>query len=292
MIPEKLRIHIATSIKSVFGKKVVIERVSGVAGGCINHCYKLTTGSGNFFVKINRADLFPGMFESEEMGLKILGSAGAFYVPEVVGSGELDGTSFLILGFIESGKRQNSFFEKFGEQLAHLHRKTSGFFGLDHDNYIGSLAQSNRCHNNWVDFFIKERLEKQIKLARDRNSVDSAIILQFNRLFNRLNEIFPSEKPSLLHGDLWSGNFMVAPGGGPALIDPSVYYGFREMDIGMTRLFGGFSPGFYESYNIFFPMEKGWEDRIDVCNLYPLMVHVNLFGGGYLSQVRSILQRF
>jgi len=171
-------------------------------------------------------------------------------------------------------------------------RLTNTNFGLDYNNYIGSLHQQNNLHPTWVDFFINERLQPQIKLARDNNEIDSTTILKFENLYKKLDEVFPKEKPALLHGDLWSGNFMSDEKGESVIMDPTVYYGHREMDIAMAKLFGGFDAEFYSSYNEHYPLENGWEQRINVCNLYPLMVHVNLFGGGYLGQVKSILSKF
>ena len=143
-----------------------------------------------------------------------------------------------------------------------------------------------------MEFFIEGRLEKQIALAKNSGAIDSATVQQFNRLYNKLPEIIPEEKPSLIHGDLWNGNFMTGADGKAWLIDPAVYYGHREMDLAMTKLFGGFSTDFYESYNETFPLQKGFNNRVDIHNLYPLLVHVNLFGGGYLHEVKNILSRF
>ena len=193
---------------------------------------------------------------------------------------------------MEQSQPENNFWENFGRGLAKLHKTTSDYFVLDHNNYIGSLTQSNRKRDNWIDFFVEERLGFQLKLARDSHLIDSGVLSAAEGLFNRLNEIIPKEQSSLLHGDLWSGNFMLGDQGEACLIDPAVYYGHREMDIAMTKLFGGFDHQFYEAYNQEFPMEKGWEQRMDICNLYPLLVHVNLFGGGYVSQLTSILKRF
>jgi len=163
---------------------------------------------------------------------------------------------------------------------------------LDHNNYIGSLHQSNQKHDKWVSFFIEERLNPQLKLAYDSGKINSSILEKFEVMFLVLEEIFPVEKPSLLHGDLWSGNLMTDNFGNPCLIDPAVYFGFREMDLAMTTLFGGFDSEFYESYQRINHLETGWQERFDICNLYPLLVHVNLFGEGYLSSVKNILKRF
>jgi fructosamine-3-kinase len=196
------------------------------------------------------------------------------------------------MDFLETGSRRSTFWEDFGRALAQLHRKSQESFGLEHDNYIGSLPQSNKTHASWSEFFIQERLEAQLKRARDRNKIGGDILLRMEKLFHRLEGLFPFEPPALLHGDLWSGNFFCGVDGEACIFDPAVYFGHREMDIGMSKLFGGFDPAFYQAYNAEWPLGDDWENRVDIANLYPLLVHVNLFGGGYLSQVRSILQRF
>ena len=232
------------------------------------------------------------MFEKETAGLRILASANAVGVPEVVSWGQKDDTAFLILQFIESTSKRPDFWERFAEELAILHHNKADYFGLDHNNYIGSLQQSNRKCDNWPDFFREERLERQVKVARDDGKIETDIVRAFNRFYVKLPELFPDEPPALVHGDLWSGNFMVSEEGKPVIIDPAVYYGHREMDLGMSQLFGGFPPQFYEAYHRFYPLEKGWQQRMDYCNLYPLMVHVNLFGGGYAESVQTILRKF
>ncbi|MBL4593389.1 MAG: fructosamine kinase family protein [Flavobacteriales bacterium] len=271
---------------------ILILSVKSVTGGSINDAYCLVTNNGKYFIKTNQANRYPNMFEREAKGLALLKNANTIRIPKVILFDEFEATSFLILEYIESTNPQPDFWQNFGKKLAELHQNTNTNFGLDHNNYIGSLHQQNNLHPTWVDFFINERLQPQIKLARDNNEVDSTTILKFENLYKKLDEVFPKEKPALLHGDLWSGNFMSDEKGESVIMDPAVYYGCREMDIAMARLFGGFDAEFYSSYNEYYPLENGWEQRIDVCNLYPLMVHVNLFGGGYLGQVKSILSKF
>ena len=162
-------------------------------------------------------------------------------------------------------------------------------FGLDHDNYIGSLAQSNKKHADWISFFMEERIRPQLKLAMDKKLIDEGTVKQFDKLFDHFDRLIPKEKPALLHGDLWNGNFLVSDSSRAALIDPAVYFGHREMDLAMTTLFGGFDSEFYRAYDEVFPLEKGFEKRVDIHNLYPLLVHVNLFGGGYVRQVKAVL---
>lgn len=275
-----------------YGKAVVIETVVPLAGGCINKTAKIKTSEGVFFAKWNHLNKFPGMLETEGKGLQLLAKANEITVPLLIVGKNSDNKQYLILEFIESAPQKKNFWSEFGTSLAKLHKHTSERFGLDHDNYIGSLPQNNRWHDSWKDFFVLERLEPQIKRARDAGKIENSIIQKFSRLFSKLENIFPPEKPCLLHGDLWSGNYLTGRHGEPVLIDPAVYYGHREMDIGMTQLFGGFDPEFYSAYMEEFPLENDWQKRTDICNLYPLMVHVNLFGGGYVLQVESILRRF
>jgi len=292
MIPASLKQAVEKTLSQKFNQQVTVLSQQPIGGGCINQAHKNDTSAGNFFLKWNDANAYPGMFEAEAKGLNLLRSAHATYIPEVISTGEAEAKSFIILEFIEAGKRIKNFWQDFGEKLANLHKHSSNSFGLDHDNYIGSLPQSNKTHSSWTEFFIHERLEKQISLAKDTGAITDSVIKQFNNLFERLPEIIPSENPSLLHGDLWNGNYMTAPDGAACLIDPAVYYGHREMDLSMTKLFGGFSNEFYESYHSTFPLQPGFEKRIPIHNLYPLMVHVNLFGGGYMQQVRDILSKF
>jgi len=274
------------------GQKIELKKTSPVGGGDINDAFHLVTSVGDFFVKKNSASRFPLMFKKEAMGLRLLEQTGEIKVPQVVDFGEEGDGAFLILKFISSGSRAPRFWENFGKQLANLHRHSADYFGLDHDNYIGSLFQSNRKHKTWRDFFIQERLEVQLKMAKDAGLVDRNTIAAFEKFYLRIDEIFPEEPPALIHGDLWGGNYLTDEAGDPVIIDPAVYFGHREMDLGMSKLFGGFDSRFYESYNQQFKLEKGWQERIDFCNLYPLMVHVNLFGQSYLGSVKSILRRF
>ncbi|MBT1701110.1 fructosamine kinase family protein [Fulvivirgaceae bacterium PWU4] len=261
-------------------------------GGCINHGGRLKTRTGDLFLKWNDAAKFPGMFIAEAKGLKLLRNAGDIYIPEVITEGVAGSLQFLVLEFVEEHPQAGTYWTDLGQQLANLHKHTAPTYGLDHANYIGSLPQQNTRTEKWTDFFITQRLEAQVKLALDRGKINVDTVMLFSILYNKLGDLLPEEKPCLLHGDLWSGNLITNDKGRPCLIDPAVYYGHREAEIAFTTLFGGFSDEFYNSYHEAFALAPGYAERFDIYNLYPLMVHVNLFGGGYVSQVVSILRQW
>lgn len=273
-------------------KKLHIRRVKPLSGGSINLTARIDTTEGVFFLKANDAFKYPGMFEKEADGLEKLRSTNTITIPRIIKSGEEDGQAYLLLEFIESRPQAVDFWNKFGKSIAALHRNTHERFGFSDDNYIGSLTQSNRQHNKWLDFFVEERIEPQIKLALSAGKLNDTDNKIFQKLFGRLDTLIPDSVPALLHGDLWSGNFLADANGNPCIIDPAVYYGHPEMDLAMTKLFGGFEDEFYEAYQAENPFPPGFEERIVIHNLYPLLVHVNLFGGEYIANVRSILKKF
>lgn len=271
---------------------VSLLEVRPLSGGDINQVFRLClANSKDFVLKLNSKDHYPEMFEKEAAGLRLLESAGC-RVPRVEMSFVEGSHQFLILEFIEEGRSGSTSWEGFGRQLATLHLKTNDTFGLEHDNYIGSLDQLNKRTENWIDFFISNRLEPLIRKASERNLLRGDHLKGFESLFSRLPQLIPEENPSLLHGDLWSGNLMFDKMGEPVFIDPAVYFGHREMDLAMTRMFGGFNESFLVSYNEIRPLEKGWEERIELHNLYPTLVHLVLFGSSYLSGIERTLRRF
>ncbi len=268
---------------------VEISTHKSVYGGDINKSARVELEDGRkLFVKWNHSAP-ENMFETEAKGLKLLQDAGTeLAIPEVV----LKEDEFLVLEWIEEGGGKQNTAANFGRQLAKLHQNTQKQFGLDHDNFIGRLPQSNNKHGNWPDFFAIERIEPQIKMGVESGKINRTVLKEVQSLYKKLGSIFPAEPPALIHGDLWSGNYMFTKSGGASIYDPAVYYGHREMEIAMTRLFGGFSANFYDGYNKVFPLSKDFSERVELCNLYPILVHANLFGGSYCRQAEGIIQNY
>ena len=281
MLPDAIKTSIEQGLDAH-----IINQVA-ITGGDINYSARLDIDSGErIFVKWNLRTP-ENMFQTEAQGLKLLASAeSGLVIPQV----RLVGNDFLVMEYIEESSYGNAYL--FGSQLAQLHRKSNELFGLDTSNYIGRLPQSNRYHADWLEFFIRERIEPQVKMAINSGKLPSTFHSIFERVFNYTYVIFPDEPPALLHGDLWNGNYTWTSSGDTAIYDPAVYFGHREMDLAMTRLFGGFSEEFYHGYNDIYPLKKGHEERFKLCNLYPILVHANLFGGGYVSQAKNLLRQF
>ncbi|MEA3479951.1 MAG: fructosamine kinase family protein [Bacteroidota bacterium] len=279
-------------LSEILDQNISVDAFYPLSGGSINEAFQIETSAGPYFLKYNDASRYPGMFHKEAKGLSLLKLAAEVDVPTVIEAGETGNYSFLLLNYIEAAPKRIDFWESFGFALARLHKHSNDFFGLDHDNYIGSLPQINNKHRDWNSFFVTERLERQVKMAQEQGLIGRSVVSRFEKLYARLSQIMPVEAASLIHGDLWTGNYMTGANGQAVIIDPAVYYGHREMDIGMSRLFGSFDPSFYDAYNQEYPMEPGWRERVDICNLYPLMVHVNLFGSSYVASVENILRRF
>lgn len=263
-----------------------------LGGGSINAAYKIILPDETVVLKINRCAEYPGMFAAEKKGLEMLRDAHGPTIPDVICETTIGNYQFLVLEYLSPGNKQHNYFEQLGENMAALHRHTASSYGIDHDNYIGSLPQKNSSSENLYEFLIHNRYEPVLKSAVDRQLLDAKDVGSFSRFCMRLPELIPHEPPTLIHGDLWSGNVIPGPDGQACLIDPAVAFVHREADIAMTYLFGGFEDAFYHSYTAAFPLEKGYQQRTDIWNLYPLLVHVVLFGGSYIRTVRSILQRF
>jgi len=274
------------------GQTVDVLETQFLSGGDINMAARVFSSEGVFFVKWNQTPESNTMFEVEARGLNLLRKTDALFIPRVIGYGQQLDKAYLILEFIESGQLRKNYWESLGQSLALLHSHTQPKFGLAFDNYIGSLPQSNTPTANGFDFFFDQRLLPQAGMALYKGLLPKEVYDALHRLRERLPDLLPSERPALLHGDLWSGNVLVTEDGQPALIDPAVYYGFREADLAFTKLFGGFDQRFYDAYDEAFPLEDGFDDRVPIYNLYPLLVHTNLFGSGYVSGVERILKQF
>lgn len=273
---------------------IQVAEARPVSGGDINHAALLTTPNGRqYFIKYNRGAHAAEMLRTEALGLQALGAPGVIAVPEVLGQGAApDSWAWLLLEYIAPGHRSKAFWENFGQALAALHRNSAGQYGFEHDNFIGSLPQSNARHDGWAAFYAEERLRPQMRKALVQGQLTGADERSLEALCKRLPAICPDEPPALIHGDLWGGNFLCNEAGLPVLIDPAACYAHREMDLAMSRLFGGFEALFYESYEAARPLAPGFEERVEVYQLYYLLVHVNLFGGGYAGSVRRILERW
>ncbi|MEI9808371.1 MAG: fructosamine kinase family protein [Bacteroidota bacterium] len=293
MSPQQIKELLKTLLPEQLNIPVSSVELSPVGGGSINDTYRVTINSGKrFFLKLNSSTTCPGLFEKEKNGLAFLNQANCILIPPVILDKTNDNGQLLLMEWIEAGIRDEDFWKKFGEQLARLHTISHTHFGFEEDNYMGSLLQINTYTADWISFFIRYRLQPQIELAAARRLLDKSHISSFETLFKKLDTIFTIEKPSLLHGDCWSGNFMCNDRSQPVLIDPAVYFGHRSMDLAMTTLFGGFDKVFYDSYHYHLPLPRNYQEQWEVCNLYPLLIHLNLFGQSYLHDILATLRRF
>ena len=273
------------------GIRIVSDQARVIGGGSINRAFYLPTDTEPLFVKLNAAQALQA-FEAEADGLETLRSAKAVAVPETVDVGCAGGTAYLALRWLELSSRTTAAERLLGAALARQHRVTAGQFGWHRDNTIGATPQRNTPTSSWVDFLRLERLGFQLELAADRGLPQQQLDHGY-RVLERIERFFKDDEPaaSLLHGDLWSGNWGSDASGKPYIYDPAVYYGDREADLAMTRLFGGFGDAFYSAYQAEWPLAAGWEARVDLYNLYHLLNHFNLFGAGYLGEVGHCLMR-
>ncbi len=279
---QQLEKQLGTQIKSVFP----------VSGGDIAQAYGLETATNRFFCKLMPGENGKNVLSSERIGLEAISETGTIATPKVVGFGLSDTSAFLILEFIQPKRPDANEMRLFGNQLARLHQTTSTSFGWDTDNFIGRLPQSNKKSTDWVSFYIRERLNPQLKMARDKGLLSEGNIPSESRIQSSLEDLLSGVSPALIHGDLWSGNYLISADGVPYLIDPSTYFGHREVDLAMSKLFGGFGPEFYKGYHEIHPASEGLSQRQDLYQLYYLLVHLNLFGSSYYPSVAGILKRY
>ena len=285
------------AIQSVFGENAEVETKAPVAGGDINSAYALKLSNGEtIFMKANRRSNF-GFFRAELEGLSAIRKTETVRVPQVLALGTEGETSFLLMEYIEPGRGGKASSEELGVGLARMHKADAsefvenGKFGFLHDNYIGAGVQINTPKESWAEFFTECRLVPQFQKAE--GYFDSGTRKKMEKLLGKISRYLPEPvKPSLLHGDLWSGNYMVDREGNPWLIDPAAYVGNAEADLAMTELFGGFDRAFYEAYRTEAGIDPSYKERRDLYNLYHLLNHLNLFGSGYYMSVKSILDRY
>jgi fructosamine-3-kinase len=272
-----------------------IVKASRLSGGDINDAFRLELADGRAVFAKTNARAAASMFPSEARGLRFLAEPQVIRVPRVlaVSDAQRHDVGFLVLEYVESARPKANFDEDLGRKLAALHRAGAANFGLDHDNFIGRLPQSNTACASWAEFYRTRRLEPQLRLAESSGHATQRMQRGFEKLFARLTELVgPNEPPARLHGDLWGGNLHVDDHGHPCLIDPAVYGGHREMDLAMMKLFGGFGERVFSAYGEAFPLAPGHPERVALYQLYPLMVHVNLFGGGYAASVERALASY
>ena len=277
-------------IEDILSQKIVEQ--SPLAGGCIARAQKVVTQDGQaYFLKSGGEK---GMFVCEAHGLQEIARSKSIAVPEVIAYAD----DFLLLSFISPGQRSAHFFEDFGRAYAAMHRFTQAHFGFYENNYIGLTPQLNMAEGDeqmsWPLFYFNKRLSYQYHLAEQQHYVDARMRKAFAALENKFPSIITDEggEASLLHGDLWGGNFMHGSSGEAVLIDPAVYYGHREADLAMTKIFGGFPPAFYAAYQASFPLADGWEYREPIYRLYHILNHLNLFGASYYAEALQLMEYY
>jgi len=278
---------IASQIQQATGEKFAPDNHRSIGGGSINDAYLLSNERQTYFVKLNRAVLLD-MFAAEAEGLDEMAATNSVRVPRPVCHGISGSNSFIVMEYIPMGHGDSA--AELGERLAAMHHSTRDQFGWHRDNTIGSTPQPNNWTVDWVDFYGNHRLGYQLQLPGAR-AFGRQLVSGGEELIDNLGAFFVDYQPqaSLLHGDLWGGNYATAASGEPVIFDPAVYYGDREADIAMTELFGGFGNRFYQSYNNSWPLDSGYAVRKTLYNLYHVLNHLNLFGGGYGSQAQSMI---
>ncbi|MEJ2181805.1 MAG: fructosamine kinase family protein [Gammaproteobacteria bacterium] len=286
---QTIRENIADSI----GEPFVIESTHSVGGGSINSAYVIKGDQHSYFVKTNSATRL-SMFEAESAGLQEIAASNTIKVPQPLCVGTSAGSAYIVMEYlaINAGRSGSSgSIDQLGIDLAAMHRITHAQFGWHRDNTIGSTPQVNDRLNSWIDFYREHRLGYQYQLAA-KNGYRN-LLRRGEMLMSALNQFFTDYQPqaSLLHGDLWSGNYAIDDSGQPVIFDPAVYFGDREADIAMTELFGGFSPRFYSAYNDAFPLDSGYNTRKTLYNLYHILNHLNLFGAGYSGQAEHMTEQ-
>lgn len=277
------------AITDASGESFMLDSHGSIGGGCINTAMKISGSGRAYFLKLNDSHLLD-MFEAEADGLRELSAAKAVRVPEPVCTGVNGTQSFIVMEYLELGGHAGTAMQHFGEQLAQMHRYTHTQFGWHRDNTIGSTPQHNAWSTDWLGFWREHRLGHQLQLGA-RHGLGGRVVQKGQMLQDKLEAFFAGYQPqaSVLHGDLWSGNYGIGHDGEPVIFDPAVYFGDREADLAMTELFGGFGREFYAAYQATWPLDPGYAQRKQLYNLYHILNHFNLFGGGYAAQAETML---
>ncbi len=284
--------HLSDAFSSFFKENITVSEYYKVDGGDISQVYVLVTEKGKFFCKQNAALFGLDFFEKEARGLAMLANGGALKIPRPLFDGKFHQEIFLVMEYLERGEPAADFWTDFGQSMANLHRNSADQFGLEYDNYLGKIKQLNSQCSNWPEFYAQQRIMPLVNKAFRHKLLPPEDVQMAELICTKFADLMPEEKPALLHGDLWKGNFLAMSNGHVALFDPAVHYGHREMDLGMAQLFGGFDPSFYDAYVNAYPLEPGFESRKELLQLYPLLAHLLLFGGPYYKLVKKVLEKF
>ena len=280
---------IAATISAQQGRAFAPQPPVGLGGGCINSAFRLSDGSQTWFVKRNRAELLD-MFEAEAEGLNALADSDTIKVPRALCTGLSGSSSFIVIEYLSIGHGGSEGWREAGTRLAALHRTRAGRFGWQRANTIGATVQHNEPQEDWIEFWREQRLGFQLTEAA-RNGYRGRLQALGEQLLQRFPALIDhAPRPSLLHGDLWGGNIGFTRSGEPVIYDPATYFGDREAELAMTELFGGFGSDFYAAYQEAWPLDPGYRLRKTLYNLYHVLNHLNLFGGGYASQAERMMQ--
>lgn len=282
-----MKAGVKDAISALLGTK--IKNTTPVSGGDISKAYLLHTDSDTIFCKLNSSPSAMAMFLAEVEGLKAIANTKTIKTPTIYAVNDIGEGACLLMEYVPSKRPESKELEMLGAQLAKMHQVSSGYFGWENPNFIGNLPQSNQKHDNWISFYCKERLMPQFQAAINQNLLTKDDVPGLEKLQAVISSYCPDIKPSLLHGDLWGGNFIINENGLPYLIDPAVYFGHSEIDLSMSRLFGGFGSPFYAAYYEINPSAGGEPARMAIYQLYYLLVHLNLFGRSYHGSVMEIL---
>jgi fructosamine-3-kinase len=286
---QRLKVH--NRLQAFFKKP--ITKIIALSGGDISQAYLIEISQDqNFFLKLNDSAIALDMFEKEASGLKHIQSSKTIAVPEVFGVYADEQGAALVLEYIKPSNAYGGASKRFGKELAAMHDTHQATFGLETDNYIGRLIQHNQSAGDWASFYAEQRLHQQFQLALKNGFFSENDLPTLQHTTTTLKQILAVIKPCLLHGDLWSGNFIINESGRPYLIDPAVYFGDPYVDIAMSRLFGDFGKDFYESYYHWSPKADNIQERIDLYQLYFLLVHLNMFGKSFYNPVKAIMDRY